>query len=83
MFPTGSVHCDDFFLLFENSLREPIRREDEVISKKLIKMLEGFVEHGTLIYDNCVFASNVDQKQLQLVAIKRDRCDDLQVDRFP
>lgn len=46
-------------------------------------MLEGFAERGTAVYADCVFANNVDQKQLQFVVIKRDSCNDLQLDRFP
>lgn len=83
IFRTGSVHGDDYFLIFENAVREPLRPDEKVISKNLIKMLEGFVERGSLIYADCVFANNVDQKQLQLLAIKRDRCEDLQVDHYP
>lgn len=80
---TGSVHGDDYFLIFENVFREPVRPDERVISKNFIHMLEGFAQHGTAIYADCVFPNNVNQKQFQLVAIKRDKCENLQVDRYP
>lgn len=83
LFSTGSVHGDDYFLIFENVFRDPVRPDERVISKNFINMLEGFVQHGTAVYADCVFPNNVNQKQFQLVAIKRDKCDNLQVDRYP
>ncbi|KAH8419199.1 hypothetical protein KR222_010425, partial [Zaprionus bogoriensis] len=79
----GSVHGDDYFLMFENAVRVPIRPDEKLISKNFIKMLEAFAQGGTLAYDDCVFANNVGQQQLQLVSIKRDRCEELHVDHFP
>ncbi|KAH8419200.1 hypothetical protein KR222_010424, partial [Zaprionus bogoriensis] len=79
----GSVHGDDYFLIFENAIRVPVRPDEKIISKNFIKMLEAFAQGGSLAYADCVFANNVGQRQLQLVSIKRDRCEELHVDHFP
>lgn len=79
----GAVHGDDYFLIFDSPIRQPIRRDEKVISKNLVKMLEDFVQTGAVTYDNCEFRDNVDQKLFQLVSIKSDKCVHLQVDQFP
>ncbi|XP_062123751.1 esterase-5B-like [Drosophila sulfurigaster albostrigata] len=79
----GSVHGDDYFLIFDSPIRQPIRPDEKLVSKHLIKMLEEFVQAGTMTYDNCVFRDNVGQKEFQLVSIKRDKCVQLEVEQFP
>nr|BAL14564.1 esterase [Drosophila virilis] len=77
----GSGHWDDFFLIFDNPVRHPLRSDEKIISKNLIRMIESFVqsENGTLTYDNCVLRDNVAQEQLKLLSIKRNSCEVLQV----
>ncbi|KAL7729708.1 hypothetical protein ACLKA6_014578 [Drosophila palustris] len=79
----GSVHGDDYFLMFDNLIRQPIRPDEMVTSKNLIKMLADFAQSGTVSYGNCVFRDNVGQKELQLVSIRSHNCEHLQVDQFP
>lgn len=79
----GTGHGDDYFLIMDSPIREPLRADEKVISWKLIKMLERFVETGTLVYDNCEFPDNVGQKQYQLVVIQRNGCHLAQVDELP
>ncbi|XP_034487503.1 esterase-5B-like [Drosophila innubila] len=79
----GSVHGDDYFLIFEAAIRLPIRSDEVRVSRNFIKMLLDFVQTGTLTYDNCVFRDNVDQKLFQLVSIKSDKCVNLQLNEFP
>ncbi|KAH8359512.1 hypothetical protein KR093_007350 [Drosophila rubida] len=78
----GTVHGDDYFLMFGNRLRVP-RSDETVISRQLIEMLVEFAQSETLKYDNCVFSDNVGQEQFQLVSIQRDKCEQLQVNEFP
>lgn len=79
----GTVHGDDYLLIFESALRQPLRADEVEISKNLIRMLETFAETGKLAYDKCKLRNNVGEEKLQLLDIKRDSCENLQVDRFP
>ncbi|KAH8312755.1 hypothetical protein KR044_012671, partial [Drosophila immigrans] len=79
----GSVHGDDYFLIFDSTIRQPVRNDEKLVSKNLIKMLEDFVQSGTMTYANCTFGDNVGRKKYNLVSIKRDRCEHLEVDQFP
>ncbi|KAH8419064.1 hypothetical protein KR222_003238, partial [Zaprionus bogoriensis] len=84
MFPSlGSVHGDDFLLIFENSIRQPLRPDEREISKHLIGMVQRFAKSGTLVYNKCQFQDNIGEKKLQLLAIKRDSCENLQLENFP
>lgn len=79
---TGTGHGDDYFLLFENQYRQPLRPDEEIISNSFIKMLEEFAEsdNGSLAYDDCVFPNNIAQEQVQFVLIKRHSCEILKLD---
>ncbi|KAM8704612.1 hypothetical protein ACLKA7_009123 [Drosophila subpalustris] len=79
----GTGHGDDYFLMMNSPIREPLRADEKVISWKLVKMLERFLETGTLVYDNCEFPNNVGQSQYQLVVIQRNGCHLRQVDELP
>ncbi|KAH8359515.1 hypothetical protein KR093_007349 [Drosophila rubida] len=79
----GSVHGDDYFLIFDGAIRLPIRPDEKLVSEHLIQMLEQFVRSGTMTYDNCVFRDNVGQQKFQLVSIKRDQCVHLECVEFP
>lgn len=80
---TGTAHGDDYFLMMNNPIREPLRPDEKVISWKLVKMVEGFLESGDFVYDNCAFPDNVGQKQFQLMVIQRTSCKVRKVDRLP
>lgn len=82
LFP-GTVHGDDYLLIFESAIRQPLRADEVEISKNLIRMLESFAETGKLAYDKCELRNNVGEEKLQLLAIKRDTCENLQLYRFP
>ncbi|EDW59813.1 esterase S-like [Drosophila virilis] len=79
----GTAHGDDYFLMMNNPIREPLRPDEKVISWKLVKMVEGFLETGDFVYDNCTFPDNVGQKQFQLMVIQRTSCKVQKVDRLP
>ncbi|XP_030385289.1 esterase-5B-like [Scaptodrosophila lebanonensis] len=82
----GTVHGDDFFLIFANSIRDPKMRPDEqTISQNFIKMLEDFVRSsdGKLFYGSCEFKNNVNEKQFQLLSITRNNCTNKKLERFP
>ncbi|KAH8312756.1 hypothetical protein KR044_012670 [Drosophila immigrans] len=79
----GTGHGDDYFLMMNNAIREPLRADEKVISWNFVKMLERFVETGELIYDVCEFRNNVGEKQFQAVVIQRNGCHLIQVDNFP
>ncbi|KAH8359514.1 hypothetical protein KR093_007348 [Drosophila rubida] len=79
----GTGHGDDYFLMMNNPIREPLRADEKVISWKLVKMLERFVETEKLVYDNCEFRNNVGQDQFQLVVIQRNDCHLIEVNDLP
>nr|CAA61458.1 carboxylesterase [Drosophila pseudoobscura] len=82
----GTVHGDDYFLIFENIVREPqLRSDEEIISRNFLKMLNDFVlsENGTLAFGACVFQDNVGSSKLQLLSITRNGCENLELESFP
>ncbi|EDW40256.1 Est-5B [Drosophila persimilis] len=82
----GTVHGDDYFLIFENIVREPqLRSDEETISRNFLKMLNDFVlsENGTLAFGACVFQDNVGSSKLQLLSITRNGCENLELESFP
>ncbi|KAH8364854.1 hypothetical protein KR084_012630 [Drosophila pseudotakahashii] len=82
----GTVHGDDFFLIFNvATLRKDIRPDEEVISRKLIKMLEDFAldDRGILTFGECGFPNNLDSKQYEVLRITRSGCKNEQFDQFP
>lgn len=79
----GTAHGDDYFLMMNGAIREPLRPDEKIISWKFVKMVEGFFETGQFVYDNCVFQDNVGKKQFELVVIQRTVCKNLQADRLP
>nr|AAA28515.1 esterase-5B [Drosophila pseudoobscura] len=82
----GTVHGDDYFLIFENIVREPqLRSDEEIISRNFLKMLNDFVlsENGTLAFGTCVFQDNVGSSKLQLLSITRNGCENLELESFP
>ncbi|XP_017043010.1 esterase P-like [Drosophila ficusphila] len=82
----GTVHGDDFFLIFEFApLGRRIRPDEKVISRKLIKMLEDFAlsDKGALTFGDCVFQNNVNSKEYQVLRITENGCKNEQFDQFP
>ncbi|XP_032309973.1 esterase-5B-like [Drosophila ananassae] len=82
----GTVHGDDYFLIFENVVRDSqLRPDEERISKNFIKMLTDFAicEKGTLTYGDCTFQDNVGSEDFNLLSITRDGCENKQFKRFP
>ncbi|KAH8312761.1 hypothetical protein KR044_012673, partial [Drosophila immigrans] len=72
----GTGIADDYFLLFEHPLRTTLRKDEQIISNNLVKMLEDFVEseNNTLIYDSCPFPSSANKKKFQMISIRRNCC---------
>ncbi|KAH8297857.1 hypothetical protein KR054_011859 [Drosophila jambulina] len=86
MLPVGTVHGDDYFLIFENVVRNPqLRPDEQVISKNFIKMLADFAvsDEGILTYGECTFEDNVDRETFNLLSITRDGCEKKQYVEFP
>nr|AAU05616.1 yEst-6 [Drosophila simulans] len=82
----GTVHGDDFFLIFNTAAyRTGIRPDEEVISKKFIRMLEDFAlnDKGTLTFGGCNFRNNVNSKEYQVLRISRNACKNEEYARFP
>ncbi|XP_016966768.1 esterase-5B [Drosophila biarmipes] len=84
--PFGTVHGDDYFLIFENVVRDPQLRPDEkIISRNFINMLADFAlsDSGTLKYDECVFEDNVGSENFNLLFIHKNGCENKQYKEFP
>ncbi|EDX10201.1 esterase P [Drosophila simulans] len=82
----GTVHGDDFFLIFNTAAyRTGIRPDEEVISKKFIRMLEDFAlnDKGTLTFGGCNLRNNVNSKEYQVLRISRNACKNEEYARFP
>nr|AAU05624.1 yEst-6 [Drosophila erecta] len=82
----GTVHGDDFFLIFNPGLFQKYKRPDEeVISKKFIKMLEDFArnDEGALTFGECIFRNNVNSEEYQVQRISRNACKNEQYAEFP
>nr|AAU05621.1 carboxylesterase 6 [Drosophila teissieri] len=82
----GTVHGDDYFLIFENSVREAELRPDEkIISRNFINMLADFAlsDHGVLKYGECVFKDNVGSEKFELLSIHKAGCENKQYVEFP
>ncbi|XP_016966495.1 esterase P [Drosophila biarmipes] len=82
----GTVHGDDFFLIFDDlPLRAFVRPDEEIITRKFIKMLEDFAldERGALRFGECDFQNNLDSKQYQVLRITQNGCQNEQYDQLP
>ncbi|KAH8239925.1 hypothetical protein KR032_009399 [Drosophila birchii] len=82
----GTVHGDDYFLMFNNVIRNPqLRPDEEVIFKNFVKMLADFAvnDEGILTYGECTFQDNVDSETFNLLSITRDGCENKQYVEFP
>ncbi|KAH8364855.1 hypothetical protein KR084_012629 [Drosophila pseudotakahashii] len=82
----GTVHGDDYFLIFENIVRDPqLRPDEEIISRNFINMLADFSgsENGILKYGECVFQDNVGSEKFNLLSIDREGCENKQYVQFP
>ncbi|KAH8380145.1 hypothetical protein KR009_009186 [Drosophila setifemur] len=82
----GTVHGDDYFLIFENFVRDlQLRPDEEKISKNFIKMLEDFAtsDKGILTFGDCTFQDNVGSEKFNLLSITRDSCENKQYTEFP
>ncbi|XP_016933231.3 esterase 6 [Drosophila suzukii] len=82
----GTVHGDDYFLIFENVVRDPeLRLDESTISKNFINMLADFAlsDNGILKYGECVFEDNVGSEKFNLLLINKEGCDNKQYVQFP
>ncbi|XP_017070568.1 esterase P, partial [Drosophila eugracilis] len=82
----GTVHGDDFFLIFNTTtFRKTIRPDKEDISKKFIKMLEDFAlnDKGTLTYGECNFQNNMNSTKYEVLRITRTGCKNEQYEQLP
>ncbi|XP_064540165.1 esterase-5B-like [Drosophila montana] len=80
----GTVHCDDLFLIVNNSQHPTLRADEKIISKNLLRMIVDFVEsdQGTLTYDNCAFTDIAGQGKVELLSITREGCENKQVEEL-
>ncbi|KAH8419012.1 hypothetical protein KR222_000770, partial [Zaprionus bogoriensis] len=81
----GTVHCDDTLLIYNATFRGTLRPDEEIISRNLIQMIEGFAacDQGLMAYDNCQLVNNLGQKKLQVTLIKRDGCENQELEVLP
>ncbi|XP_017043446.1 esterase 6 [Drosophila ficusphila] len=82
----GTVHGDDYFLIFENVVRHvQLRPDEERISKNFINMLADFAvsDKGTLTFGDCVFQDNVGSDNFKLLSITREGCENKEYAEFP
>ncbi|KAH8316737.1 hypothetical protein KR074_001570 [Drosophila pseudoananassae] len=81
----GTVHGDDYFLMFESALRDSLRSDEEKISKNFIKMIANFAvsDGGPLSFGDCTFHDNVGREKLNLLSITRTGCENKQFIQFP
>lgn len=51
----------------------------------MIQMIEGFAacDKGLMTYGNCELVNNLGKKQMQVLLITRDGCENLQLDVLP
>uniref|UniRef100_A0A0A1XC63 Carboxylic ester hydrolase n=1 Tax=Zeugodacus cucurbitae TaxID=28588 RepID=A0A0A1XC63_ZEUCU len=71
----GTVHGDDFFLIFNRAGRTKIRADEQIISQNFIRMLENFVaKSDELTFGDCKFVNNVGKEEYQLMFITKDNC---------
>lgn len=79
---TGTVHGDDFFLMFGKQLLGSLPSDMKIVSQNFIQMMEDFVQFsdGVLNYANCKFNDNRKQEKVQLLSITRSGCENLEVD---
>nr|AAB70239.1 carboxylesterase-5C [Drosophila pseudoobscura] len=82
----GTVHGDEYFLIFENLARGPeMRSDEEIISRNFLNMINDFVVsgNGTMTFGNCVLQDNVGSNKFQLLSITKNGCENLQLESFP
>ncbi|XP_017096398.2 esterase-5B-like [Drosophila bipectinata] len=81
----GTVHGDDYFLMFESALRDSLRSDEEKISKNFIKMITNFAvfDEGPLSFGDCTFHDNVGSEKFNLLSITRTGCENKQFIEFP
>ncbi|KAH8310598.1 hypothetical protein KR044_002071 [Drosophila immigrans] len=79
----GTVHGDDFSLMFKSPIRQHERKDEQVISQNLIKMIENFVNDGRVAYGNCEFQPNIYHGKFRVMQIEREHCVNLQVNSLP
>ncbi|KAH8310050.1 hypothetical protein KR044_011677 [Drosophila immigrans] len=84
-FNFGTVHCDDFFLMFGTQPDSTLTSDERAISLHFIQMIEGFAQSSdsVLTYSNCKFRNNLEHKQIQMLSISRDGCENVQMDVLP
>lgn len=73
---SGTGIADDYFLLFDHPIRKELRRDEKIISNKMVTMLEDFVqsENATLSYDSCEISNTPGKKGFQMLSISRHCC---------
>lgn len=81
----GTVHSDDTLLVYNNTFRGTLRPDEEIISKNMIQMIEGFAacDKGLMTYGDCQLVNNLGKEQMQVLLITRDGCENLQLDVLP
>ncbi|XP_037718539.1 esterase 6 [Drosophila subpulchrella] len=82
----GTVHGDDYFLIFENVVRDlELRLDEQIISKNFINMLADFAlsDSGILKYGECVFQDNVGSEKFNLLLINKEGCENKHYVQFP
>ncbi|XP_020812128.1 esterase P-like [Drosophila serrata] len=82
----GTVHADDFCLIFEHGRpRSALRPDEEMIAENFIKMLENFAlsDEKEMMFGDCHFHNNVKSEKFQVLRITRNGCNNEEYDQFP
>lgn len=74
IYSTGTVHGDDFGLIFNNTINPHLRPDEKTLSRKFLKMLEDFLRTEQVTFESCRFENNVGKSQAEFTSITRDGC---------
>ncbi|KAH8358651.1 hypothetical protein KR093_001645 [Drosophila rubida] len=70
----GTVHGDDFSLMFKTKTRQHERPDERIISYNFIQMIEDFAADGRVHFGRCDFLPNIAGGQYRLTHIEQNDC---------
>ncbi|XP_055912379.1 esterase-5B-like [Eupeodes corollae] len=72
----GTVHGDDFYLMFNSPIPVSLSKTQNELSQKFIKMIEEFCTNTTLQFGDCKFMeNNANTNGFYVMQIKSDSCE--------
>ncbi|XP_017021111.1 esterase P-like [Drosophila kikkawai] len=82
----GTVHGDDFFVIFDlGRPRAALRPDEHIIAGNFMKMLENFAlsDDREFSFGDCHFQNNVESEKFQVLRITRNGCENEEYYQFP